>query len=445
VRDEEKKCPEKWNQTQLLAYMEGDMDKSAREELETHLKNCEICASELESLQKMDILLKHNSDVFHPDEQQLYQYVTGDEDPGGEIALHLEGCENCREDVALLREIISARSDASTEIPAMPQSLLRKIGQLHPVAAPQGKLKSLYLTASEFISAPLRMPSLALGTAAAVIVLVIISVPLWQSYHKAPRPDSGPAIQVSPAQKPGESVLHEADRSREDLDRDKSVGALERFRAEPGDRNGVPSSRAPVMKYAPERKLEKPLDGEAGLTSPTPEAVPAQTPSSVGTKVKSRSPAAGIAIRPEKESPSPRASKPPMPASPMKKQGATQQYGLVDRIRPEAQAPSASVPDPRIPVRIQVVDSDGKSIPGFRFQVPANLSSRYRFEEDTAKETADLILIRVIKRDGSFDLSADLFKTGSAGASRTVQASGVPEPDLQAKIASLISSLLERD
>ena len=246
MRDEEKKCPKKWNQAQLLAYIEGDMDNSARGELETHLKNCEICASELESLQKMDILLKHNSDVFHPDEQQLYQYVTGDEDPGGEIALHLEGCENCREDVALLREIISARSDASTEIPAIPQSLLRKIGQLHPVVAPQGKLKSLYLTASEFISAPLRLPSLALGTAAAVIVLVIISVPLWQSYHMVPRPDSGPAIQESPAQKPSESVLHEVDRSRQDLDKDKSIESLKRSRTEPDDRNGVPPRLRPT-------------------------------------------------------------------------------------------------------------------------------------------------------------------------------------------------------
>ncbi len=249
----------------------------------------------------MDILLKHNSDVFHPDEQQLYQYVTGDEDPGGEIALHLEGCENCREDVALLREIINARSDASTEIPAIPQSLLRKIGQLHPAAAPQGKLKSLYLTASEFISAPLRMPSLALGTAAAVIVLVIISVPLWQSYHKVPRPDSGPAIQESPAQKPGEAVLHEVDRSRQNLDKDKSIESLKRSRAEPGDRNGVPSSPAPDMRYAPERKLEKPLDRGAGHISSTLETAPAQTPPSVGTKEKSRSPAAGIAVRPEKE------------------------------------------------------------------------------------------------------------------------------------------------
>ena len=157
----------------------------------------------------MDILLKHYSDVFHPDEQQLYQYVTEGEDPGGEIESHMKTCENCQADVALLKEMIDARSGVPTEIPAMPQTLLRKIGQLHPAAAPEGILERLYSTAAELISAPLRMPSLALGTAAAVIVLVIISVPLWQSYHKIPRPDSGLAIQESPAQKPSEAASHE--------------------------------------------------------------------------------------------------------------------------------------------------------------------------------------------------------------------------------------------
>ncbi len=129
----------------------------------------------------------------------------------------------------------------------------------------------------------------------------------------------------------------------------------------------------------------------------------------------------------------------------MKRQEAAKQYGTVDRIRPEAQAPPASVSDPRIPVHIQVVDSEGRSIPGFRFQLPANLSSRYRFEEGAESGPADLIVIRAIKRDGSFDLSADLFKAGSAGASRTVQGHDIPERDLQDRIASLISSLLERD
>ena len=55
------------------------------------------------------------------------------------------------------------------------------------------------------------------------------------------------------------------------------------------------------MRYAPERKLEKPQDREQGHISSTLETAPAQTPPSVGTKEKSRSPGAGIAIRPEKE------------------------------------------------------------------------------------------------------------------------------------------------
>jgi predicted anti-sigma-YlaC factor YlaD len=446
VRDEEKKCSEKWDRTQFLAYLEGDIDNSAREELEAHLKNCEVCSSAFESLRKMDVLLKDYPDIFHPDEQQLYRYVTANEDPGREIERHLETCETCQQDVGLLKEMINARSEVPTKIPAMPETLLRKIGQLYPAAAPRGKLKSLYLTASEFISAPLRVPKLALGTAAAVIVLAIISVPLWRSYHKIPGADSGLAIQEPPAQKRSEAVSHELDPSHQDLDKDKPIETLKRFRAEPGDRNGVPLSPAPDMRYSPERMLEKLEDQEAGPISPTPEAVPAQIPRSMSTKEKSHSPAAGTAVRREKESPSSRASKPKMPSVPMKREPSTQQYpATVNEARPETHAPPASHSDSRIPVSIRIVDSEGRSIPGFRFQLPANLSSRYRFEEGIESGTADLILIRAIKRDGSFDLSADLFKAGSAGASRTLQGHGIPERDLQDKIASLISSLLEGD
>ena len=84
-----------------FAYIERDMDNSARGELEAHLKSCEICASEVESIRKMDVLLKHHSDIFHPDEQQLYRYVTAREDAGWRNRKHMwKTCENCQEDVA---------------------------------------------------------------------------------------------------------------------------------------------------------------------------------------------------------------------------------------------------------------------------------------------------------------------------------------------------------
>ena len=184
--DEEKKCPQGWDQKQLLAYIERDMDNSAREALEAHLKSCRICASEVESLRKTDLLLKRHSDVFHPDEQRLYRYVTTGDDPEGEVARHLERCESCQEDAQLLKEMIDARSEAPAKIPAMPQRLLRRIEQLHPEAASESIFERLYLTAAKLISAPFRMPKLALGTAAALVVLAIISIPLWHAFKNVP-------------------------------------------------------------------------------------------------------------------------------------------------------------------------------------------------------------------------------------------------------------------
>jgi len=446
VADEEKECPQGWDQEQLFAYVEREMDNSARKKLEAHLKSCEICASEVESLQKMDVLLKHHADIFHLDEQQLYRYVTAGDDPEGEIARHLESCENCQEDVQLLKEMISARSAAPTKIPAMQQRLLRRIEQLRPAAAPEGIFERLLLAAAALISAPFRMPKLALGTAAAVVVLAIISIPLWQALKSVPRPDLGVTLQEAPSQKPSEALPSGTDQYRQDLEKDKLMERHERFSDGSHGETRAPLSPAPTMRYAPERRLEKPDHLSVGRVSPRPESAPTQAPPSPTMKEKAHPPTAGGVPQTEKESLArPRASKPAAPASPMKKQAAKSRYpATAEEAKPEGAAPSASVSESLIPVRIRIVDSEGKSIPGFKFRLPANLASRYSLREETESGPADLVVVRVVKRNGSFDLSADLFESNSTSASRIVQAFSVPERDWLDRIPSLISSLLEK-
>jgi len=446
VSNEETKCPQGWDQTQLLAYMERDLDKTAREELEAHLKSCETCASEVESLRKMDVLLKHHSEIFHPDEQQLYRYVTAGDDPEGEIAWHLEGCENCQEDVALLEEIINARSEVPIPIPAMPQELLRRIERLHPAAAPESVLKRLYLTATELISAPFRMPTLALGTAAAVIVLAVISVPLWRHLHHVPRPDLGVAVQEPPAQKPSEAAPAEADQYRQDLEKDRLVEKPKRFRSKPYGGAGVPPSPAPSVTPPPDAKFEKFDDRESGPIGAAPGAAPPQLPPSPQVmQERSHRPALGMVPYPEGEiSARSRAPKTPIPVAPMKKEAVKRQYPTAaQEARPERETP-ASLSDLRIPVRIRIVDSEGKSIQGIKFLFPGNLLGRYHLLGETESGAADLVLIRVVKRDGVSDLTASLFDPNYAGARQTLQASDVAERDLGDRIGSLVSSLLEK-
>ncbi len=442
MRDEERKCPNKWDQSQFLAYMEGDMDKSAREALEAHLKNCEICSSELESFRKMDVLLRDHPDVFHPDEQELYLFVTQNEDPGGEIEHHLETCESCQEDVALLKEMIDARHKATTEIPAVPQRLLREIGQSQRSAAREGVLERVYISVADLISTLFRMPRLALGTAAAIVVLVIISVPLLKHYKDVPSPDSS-LVQEPRLQKPSDSILSEAYQSRQDFEKDKSVETQEKLRSELQGRPEAPSS-PPAMRFAPERKREKFDYRDSLRSSPTTEAAPAEISPKVSTKQKSRSAADGPAALNEKEaSSSPKASKQPMAISPTQKEPAKRHsLAPVEQTRRQFGA-RPSLYDSLIPVRIQIVDSQGRIIPDFKFQLPADLVNRYRLEEATGDGAADLVVVRVTKQDGSFDLSADLVKSGSTGSNRALQAHDVPVRDLQDNITSLVTSLLE--
>lgn len=114
-----------------------------------------------------------------------------------------------------------------------------------------------------------------------------------------------------------------------------------------------------------------------------------------------------------------------------------------EEAKPEGAALPADVSGSRIPIRIRIVDSEGKSIPGFKFQLPANLASRYRLQEPESASTYS-VMIWMKKRDRGSDLTADLFEPNSTSASRTVQASGVPEKDLHDRITSLVSSLLEK-
>ena len=445
MSDEDKKCPQGWDEKQLFAFVEGDMDDSAREALEAHLKSCEICASEAESLRKMGFLLKRHSDVFHPDEERLYRYVTASEDPDGGIARHLEACGNCREDVQLLKEMIEERSAAPIKIPAMPHRLSRRIEQLHPAVAPVGIVERLRLAAAGLISAPFRMPRLALGTAAALVVLAIISIPLWQAFKSAHLQGSGVSVQESPAQKAGEGAPLEMNQYRQDLEKDKLMENPERLRAEPHGPTGAPVSPAPSVSLPPDARFEKFDHRMEGSIGAAPGAAPTRLPPAPqAMEERSHGPAMGRTPHPEKEvSARPRASKLATPASPMKRETAKRKYPAeVEEARPEA-AP-AGVSESRIPVRIRIADAEGRSLPGFQSRLPANLASRYRLAEESESGTSDLIVIRVVKRDGLFDLSAGLFESNSSGASRSLQVSGVPEKDLQDRVTSLISALLEK-
>ena len=230
------------------------------------------------------------------------------------------------------------------------------------------------------------------------------------------------------------------------MEKDKLMEKPERFRAAPHGGTGAPVSPPPAMRFAPERKFEKSDQRRAGRVGRTLEATPPQIAPSPTMKGKAQPPTAEAVPQPEREGLArSRASTPAAPASPMKRQAAKRRHpATVEEAKPETKAAPASVSKLRTPVSIRIVDSEGRSIPGFKFRLPANLANRYRLTEGTENKAAALVLIRVEKRDGLFDLSADFFEPNSTRSSRTLQASGVSEKDLRDRITSLISALLEK-
>ena len=105
--DSSEQCREGWDPSELLAYLEGDLSIGVRRELEQHLRICEACSSELESLRLVDSMLTDHPQVFHPDEEVLYRYVSAGQDDERRVSAHLETCEQCREDAAILREMVT--------------------------------------------------------------------------------------------------------------------------------------------------------------------------------------------------------------------------------------------------------------------------------------------------------------------------------------------------
>jgi hypothetical protein len=408
-------------------------------------------------------MLKRHADAFHIDEEGLHRFVTTREDSTGEIAAHIESCPVCQEDVAVLREMLETRSAVQEAGPPIPKELLRQIESLHGGRTSETLLKRLYVTAIEFLGAPFRLSPLALGTAAAVITLVVVSVPLWRIYKEVPGPDLGVAVQEPKASAPSEVSPTNLDKSNED--REQAARTQTQKRLE----RASPLSPPPAKMYSPEAKIDRPDTRGRTSTGLESGAAPQESPPPQVKKEKPYPSGVGIAPRTEQEGLArPRASMPPMAASPMKQGPAKPEYqGALKEGSAAAPAPPVSSTDSRIPVELRIVDSKGRDIKWLRFHVPATLASRYRFLEGPEREAradtgatvpektstigrmdgsegAQLILIHINERNSLFDLSAKLLERRSDQEIRTMEATGVPGQNLQDQIALLVSSLLDK-
>jgi anti-sigma factor RsiW len=200
MTESEYKCPEGWDSDQLWAYAEGELEAPACRTLETHLNECSACAGELESLKELRFLLKK-----HPDPEALYWFITAGKDSDGKLAAHLASCERCRVDAEIFQEMIAedasipdCRAEAigsSYEGPRATKAVTEAnvdgvvtsgrtstdgspLGEEVP---PPGLIEKLVSWMKSLEMPHLGFPFLALGSAAAVAIVVIVTPSLWQS------------------------------------------------------------------------------------------------------------------------------------------------------------------------------------------------------------------------------------------------------------------------
>jgi anti-sigma factor RsiW len=439
-------CPYGRDTSDLLAYVEGDLDQSARLELKRHLKKCPACAAEVASLARIGMILRTHSDAFHPDEDALHRFVANGEDPGKLIEAHLASCAQCREDVDLFREMISAVPGTAPASARMPRSFVRRLDLMYQGEKPPGPAARIGNFLWDLLKLPVRAPVLALGTAAAVLVIVVVTMPMWRTFKEVAQPR-----RVGP------------------VEESRVVGETIPVETEPGER----------LREVGKARRSHPMDKETTEKRPVAPALKAPAPSPLpGPRERDEQ---DQAMARTKRDLSHRPSK--LRAAPVEREARRKhgKSGLMEAYVSKDSRPSmgaAEVPlqaSPSsggksrgglIPVRVSVIDSQGRQIPWLSFEPPPGLKSRYSFLGDVEpkKEALSaqraplefnmresgrragqgrLVLVRVTKSGDLYDVRASLFDSGSERETKVIEDFRVPEDQVRAKVHSMVMSVLQ--
>jgi hypothetical protein len=299
----------------------------------------------------------------------------------------------------------------------------------------------------------LRLPVLALGTAAAVVIIVVLVMPRPAIFWEHPRPGAvtpveAPRRSIGPDQRPSatDQLRFSDEQTRETASPDQTGMKKE----SPTQPSLLPRSLPLLQGSASEPETHR---AEGGLL----ESAPGKT-----SKLRSFTAPAGPDGQLEKK------IAPPPATSDIK-----------SKTKPDLGAGRVAKPGPRvaklhhgtgIPVRVQIVDSAGHLVPGLRFVPPKTVDSRFSFSGPTSREEnvagkiqmksedrsapaavaeseveGYLVVVTVGESQGVFDIDAKLFETTSAqGEAPTsiINAQNVCKEDLQSRIGELVFSLL---
>jgi len=156
----------------LLSYLEDTLPPEDRAMVAQHLGTCEECSNELKVLDHMTRSLRNRKDAFCPEPWELQEYADRGRDPEGKLAGHLAKCRLCSEELQSFRLGAEDGRAPFTLRVAFRENFPEK----HPEAADEGP-KGLLSTISQWLSPIFRVPVMALGTAAAVVLVVVLMYP----------------------------------------------------------------------------------------------------------------------------------------------------------------------------------------------------------------------------------------------------------------------------
>ncbi|MBI4964954.1 MAG: zf-HC2 domain-containing protein [Desulfomonile tiedjei] len=438
------KCPEGWDPAELFAYIEGDLPPDTRRELEQHLVVCSACSRELESLRHLDGVLRANPWCFHPDEEDLFRFVSGAEDVGGHVSAHLQTCEECKEAVAVLREMVAVGPQYSPPRQTLPGPLLQHLKARQQAAGSRAERSNWLASVLELFRKPFNAPMLALGTVAAVLVLVAVLVPSWTTFKGVP-----PSGDVSLRDKaPAPQAVEEKRTADEQPDAPS-------YKFKPAEPRAPEESPPPAVESAP---------AAPAAPVPTPARRPPEVKKGELRKLKSFT-VAPPASKPNAAPHAERATRGYLDAEleqkvlpPAKPLSKTRVDGLVPGLAQEKETRGEHRPT----VVVRIVAPAGPEAAGLRFVPSLELAAKYDFstqigtEEEPAEKQADTlrsavlapaeeahrVTIKITQAGSLYSLEGTISDPRGLRPGKELSKPDVAPGDLQAEITAMVSSLL---
>ena len=453
-------CPEGYTSSDLLELLDDGVVDGRLNALGAHVRDCSICAAELASLRKIHGLLIRHPESFHPDEVELYQYAHGHESLDENIAEHVLTCPECGKDVEIIREMIEVGNILPESPETMPQSLLDRLEASPRVTTRPKQPGSLFNIFIEFYRSLMHRPILAMGTAAAVLLIIVVTIPYVKTPQIPIMPESSPVPSVSfqdgektatePAEDKKAQVLKPAPKEPAAPGR---IYRAERRKMKPKLNFAAPQKGAPPLErkeLAEEDSQPLKREGRVGSSRPAPVTAIKRTGdvkkySPKQTILKSRGREQAEVSKQDLQKRSVMQPSVSPSTEEQKSQPSATRVNVVitgpERVHiPILEfTPSPSLKDHHTFVVTRRMDSEAEE------HKAAELSAGISEPEALAPNARSLtVLVRISKLNGLFKIWADVMDSTTGDKSGALEEFGIAQDELGRRIESAVSTLIKR-